>query len=60
MAQLIDKAALVAEIENHLSYYKNLKDRGVLSKEGEAAYRVVRILKSDIDSLEVKEVDLDE
>ena len=38
MVHLIDKNALVAEIDKHLSYYKDLKDRGILSKEGEAAY----------------------
>jgi len=59
MKEYIDKSALVAEIDKHLSYYKDLKDRGILSKEGEAAYRAVRILKSDINSLEVKDVDLE-
>ena len=59
MAHLIDKDAVLAIIEKELSYYKNLEDRGVLSEAGIAAYRVIRLLKSDIDSLEVKGVDLE-
>ena len=57
--KLIDKDAVLAIIEKELSYYKDLEDRGILSEAGIAAYRVIRLLKSDIDSLEVKEVDLE-
>lgn len=59
MPQYIDKSALVADIDKRLSYYKDLKDRGILSKAGEAAYRAIRILKSDINFLKVKDVDLE-
>ena len=59
MAHLIDKDAVLAIIEKELSYYKDLEDRGIISDCGIACYRVVRIIKSDIESLEVKEVDLE-
>ena len=59
MAHLIDKDAVLAIIEKELSYYKDLEDRGIISEAGIAAYRVIRLLKSDINSLEVKEVELE-
>ena len=55
--KLIDKDAVLAIIEKELSYYKDLEDRKIISDCGIAVYRVVRMLKSDIESLEVKEVD---
>ena len=58
--KLIDKDAVLAIIEKELSYYKDLEDRGILSEAGIAAYRVIRLLKSDIDSLEVKDVDTEQ
>lgn len=57
--KLIDKEVILAIIENELSYYKDLEDRGIISDCGIAAYRVVKMLKSDIESLEEKEVDLE-
>ncbi len=57
MANLIDKAALVAEIEN-------LLDKGRYHEEYDYAYRdgnngALYALKDKLDTLEVKEVDLD-
>ena len=57
--KLIDKDSVLAIIEKELSYYKDLEDRGIISDCGIACYRVVRMIKSDIESLEAKEVDLD-
>ena len=59
MAQYIDKAAIVAEIEKlelctmdeHMNYY---------SAEAQGEYNALSKLESFIDTLEVKEVDLDE
>ena len=55
--KLIDKDAVLAIIEKNLSYYKDLEDREVISDCGIAGYRVVKMLKSDIESLEVKELE---
>ena len=57
--KLIDKDKALELIDKKLSYYKDLENRGLLNKEGDAAFRTVRILKSDINTLEVKEVDLE-
>ena len=58
--KLIDKDAVLAIIEEKLSYYKDLEDREIISDCGIAGYRVIKRLKSDIESLEMKEVDLEE
>ena len=58
MAQYIDKSALVAEIEKlqlctmdeHMNYY---------SAEAQGEYNALSKLESFLDTLEVKEVDLD-
>lgn len=57
--KLIDKDIVMSVIDKNLSYYKDIESRGLLSKEGDAAFRAVRILKSDINILEVKDVDME-
>ena len=60
MEQYIKKSAVLGEIEKRLSYYKDLENREIISDCGISSYRAFKILKSDIESLEVKEVDLDD
>lgn len=65
MAQYIDKSALVAEIENKFQKYWKLGEESDALQDGNAKYwggvlSCLNEVKTLIDTLEVKEVDLEE